>query len=149
MVLEALYVYLMHYLWKCIVMRGWTLHYLLKPLGAILYVLMIFMAGEKTFINNFAYTELYFFSPKTKGLAWVMTTNCVSVWGGNVLVRLKAGTLWLNPWIAAFSEIHFSSSVIPHSFSSQHFSFLHMFFHSFLLTLWISQRFHSLFKEKN
>ena len=76
-------------------MRVGTLHYLLKPLGAILYVLMIFMAVEKTFIQNFAHAELYSFSPKTEGLAWVMTTNLVSIWGGNVPTRPKAGTLQL------------------------------------------------------
>lgn len=76
-------------------MKVETLYYLLKPLGAILYVLMIFVAGEKTFIQNFAHTELYFFCPKPEGLAWVMTTHLVSVGAGNVPARPKAGTLWL------------------------------------------------------
>lgn len=50
-------------------MRVWTLHYLLKSLEVILSIPTTCMAGEKTFIQNFADTELYFLSPKTKGLA--------------------------------------------------------------------------------
>lgn len=68
----------------------------LKPWEAIVCIVRTFIAGEKTSRTLHTF-ELYFFRPKTKGLAEVMKTDRVSqgTGGGNVLARPTAGRLWL------------------------------------------------------